>query len=74
VRFTSTQFRKNLLQIIERALQGEPVEVAHAGRLVRLVPEDKPAKMARLIQRDTIQGTPEDLEKGQRELDAEMRR
>jgi len=73
VKVTSTEFRKNLFQIVERALQGEFIEVAHKGRIVRLVPGDKPSKMSRLIQRDTIQGSPEDLDHGQRQLDAEMR-
>ena len=73
MKVTSTEFRKNLFQLVERALRGEFVEVAHKGRLVRLVPGDKPSKMSRLIQRDTFQGTPEDLDRGQRELDAEMR-
>jgi len=73
VKVTSTEFRKNLFQIVERALQGEFVEVAHKGRLVRLVPADKPSKMSRLIQRDTVPGTFEDLDRGQEQLDAEMR-
>src|SRR5580704_3652623 len=41
VKVTSTEFRKNLFQIVERALQGEFVEVVHKGRFVRLVPGDK---------------------------------
>lgn len=73
VKVTTTEFRKNLFQIVERALQGEFVEVMHKGRLVRLVPEDKPGKMSRLVKRDTIHGTPEDLDRGQMELDTEMR-
>ena len=73
VKVTSTEFRKNLFQIVERAIQGEFVEVVHKGRLVRLVPGDKPSKMSRLIQRDTICGTPEDLDYAQKQLDTEMR-
>lgn len=73
MKVTSTEFRKNLFQIVERALRGEFVEVAHKGRVVRLVPEDKPSKLSRLVQRDTVQGTVEDLERSQRELDDEMR-
>jgi antitoxin (DNA-binding transcriptional repressor) of toxin-antitoxin stability system len=68
----SAEFRKNLFQIVERVIQGELVEVFHKGRLVRPVPEDRPSKMSRLIKRDTISGTPEDLDRGQRQLDAEM--
>lgn len=73
MKVTSTEFRKNLFQIVERAIQGEFVEVVHKGRLVRLVPGDKLSKMARLVARDTIRGTVEDLEKAQDQLDAEMR-
>ncbi len=73
VHITSTEFRKNLFRIVERVLHGEFVEVAHKGRLIRLVPEDKANKMSRLVHRDTIHGTPEDLDRGQQELDSEMR-
>ncbi len=73
MKLSTTEFRKNLFQIVDRVLQGELVEVAHKGRLIRLVPEDKPGKMSRLVQRDTINGTPEDLERGQQQLDDEMR-
>jgi prevent-host-death family protein len=72
MKVTSTEFRKNLFQLVERALQGEFIEVAHKGRLVRLVPGDKPSKMSRLIPRDTIHGTLKDLDRGQRQLDTEM--
>ena len=73
MKVSSTEFRKNLFQIVERVLQGDLVEVAHKGRLIHLVPEDKPSKMSRLVQRDTINGTPEDLERGQQQLDDEVR-
>jgi prevent-host-death family protein len=73
MRVTSTEFRKNLFQIVERALQGEFIEVAHKGRVVRLVPGEQPSKMSRLVARDTIRGTVEDLEEAQRALDEEMR-
>ena len=48
--------------ILERALHGESVEVAHKGGLVRLVPEVELSKMARLVPRDTIRGTAADLD------------
>ena len=73
MKVTSTEFRKNLFQIVERVLQGEVVVVAHKGRLIRLVPENKPSKISRLLQRDTINGSLEDLEVAQRQLDEEMR-
>ena len=70
---STTEFRKNLFQIVDRVLQGELVEVVHKGHLIRLVPEDKPSKMSRLVQRDTINGTPEDLEREQQLMDDEVR-
>jgi len=73
MKFSSTEFRKNLFQIVDRVLQGELVEVAHKGRLIRLVPEDKPSKRSRLRQRDTINGTLEDLDRAQQQLDEEVR-
>lgn len=72
MKVTTTELRKNLFRIVERALNGEFIEVAHKGRLVRLVPDDKPGKISRLIPRDTIVGSPEDLDRAQAELDAEM--
>ena len=41
MRVTSTEFRADLFQIVERALQGELVEFAHDGRVVRLVPLER---------------------------------
>ena len=73
MKVTSTEFRKNLFQLVDRALQGELVEVAHKGRLVRLVPGDRPSKISRLIACDTISGTLEGFGQAQRDLDAEMR-
>lgn len=73
IKVTSAEFRKNLFQIIERVVQGELVQVAHKGRLIRLVLEDRPTKLSRLVQRDTICGTLEDLDQEQQKLDEEMR-
>ncbi len=73
MKVTTTEFRKNLFQLVEKALRGELVEITHKGQLIRLVPANKPSKMSRLVQRNTIVGTPEDLERAQQELDEEMR-
>lgn len=72
MKVTSTEFRKNLFQFFERVLRGELIEIAYKGNLIRLVPEGQPGKLSRLVQRDTINGTPKDLERAQRELDEEM--
>jgi antitoxin (DNA-binding transcriptional repressor) of toxin-antitoxin stability system len=62
MKLSSTEFRKDLFKICERALRGESVEVLHKGRSLRLVPSEKLTKISRLVQRQTINGTPEDLE------------
>lgn len=73
VKVTTTQFRRNLFQLVDRALQGDVVEVMHKGKVIRLVSAEKPSKMSRLVQRDTICGTLDDLDRGQQELDDKMR-
>jgi antitoxin (DNA-binding transcriptional repressor) of toxin-antitoxin stability system len=73
MKVTATEFRKNMFQLVDSVLRGELVEIMYKGRLVRLMPEEKTGKMSRLVPRDTINGTPEDLERAQRELDDEMR-
>jgi hypothetical protein len=73
MKVTNTEFRKNLFQIVERAIQGEFVEVLHKGRSVRWVPGENASKVSRLMHRDTVRGTPKDLERDQKQLDAEMR-
>jgi hypothetical protein len=41
--------------------------------LARPAPEKKPSKLSRLVPRDTIVGTLDDLDQGLQELDDEMR-
>lgn len=36
---TITQFRRDLFQLVERAMEGEPLTVTHRGRRIRVVPE-----------------------------------
>lgn len=71
---TTTEFRKNLFTLVDRALKGELIEIIHKGQTIRLVPTNKPSKMSRLIRRNTVNGSLDDLDKAQQELDEEMRR
>jgi prevent-host-death family protein len=36
---TITQFRRDLFQLVERAMEGESLTVMHRGRRIRVVPE-----------------------------------
>jgi prevent-host-death family protein len=73
MKVSSTEFRKNLFHIVERALHGELIEVVYKGHLIKLVPEDKTSKLSHLVVRDTIVGTLDDLERAQQQLDEETR-
>ena len=73
MKITATEFRRNLFQLMERAMLGELVEVAHKGGVVRLAPAERATKLSRLVTRDTINGTFEDLARAQEKLDEEMR-
>jgi prevent-host-death family protein len=72
---TITEFRKNVFDLVERALKGELIEVSHKGKLVRLTPEPehRKSKLARLVSRGTVIGSFEELEAAQQNLSAEIR-
>jgi prevent-host-death family protein len=36
---TITQFRRDLFQLVDRAMEGEPLTVTHRGVRIRIVPE-----------------------------------
>ncbi len=57
VKCTATQFRKNLFSMLDRALQGDMIEVSYKGTPVRLVPLHGASKLARAKRQDTIVGT-----------------
>ena len=74
MKVSTTEFRRNLFQLMDRAMLGELVEVVHKGVVVRLAPAEKPSKLSRLVPcPDLINGTLEDLERAQKELDDVMR-
>ena len=43
-----TQFRKNLFELVNQALEGKEVWVSHKGSRLRLVPEHTPSKLSRI--------------------------
>ena len=70
-----TEFRKNVFELVERALNGELIEVSHKGKLVRLTPAPglRASKLNRLISRNTVIGSFDELEAAQRDLEKEVR-
>lgn len=70
---TVTDFRKNLFQIVERALNGELVEITYKNQILRLVPSEPVSKLSRLVRRDTLACTPDEFERLLRVQDEEAR-
>jgi hypothetical protein len=71
VMFTITQFRKNLFQMAEQALQGEPVGFVYRGVVFKVTPEKKQSKLNKLVGEPTL-APGVNLEQASRELLAEM--
>jgi prevent-host-death family protein len=71
---TISDFRKNLFQLMEKALTGDVVEVAYKGRTVRLIAETPGSKLDRLTpaQIANPKFSEADQERASRELFAEM--
>jgi prevent-host-death family protein len=59
---TATQFRRQLFEMLERALKGETVEITHHGRSFQLVPKERQSKLARLVKHDVLVGSLEEVE------------
>ena len=71
-----SEFRKNLFQHVDKALNGDHVEVTHKGKTIRLVPEVQGSKLDRLTPVKIFNPAfaEEDHQKASRELLAEMQR
>ncbi len=71
-----SEFRKHLFQHVDKALNGDVVEVIHKGKTIRLVPDVQGSKLDRLtpVQIFNPAFSEEDHQKASRELFAEMQR
>jgi hypothetical protein len=68
---TITQFRKELFQLADQALKGEPVEFLYRGVVFKVTPEKKQSKLDKLVGQPVVaQGI--DLTQASKELTAEM--
>lgn len=69
---TTTEFRKNLFQLVERALNGELIEIVHQKGTIRLAPTERSSKLSRLTRRDTLNCTPDEFDRLLQAQDEEM--
>ena len=59
---TASKLRENVYQILDSILEtGEAVEVVRKGRVLRIVADRPPSRLARLRKRSCIRGNPDDL-------------
>jgi hypothetical protein len=62
MKVTASKLRENIYNILDQALEtGIPVEVERKGRILKIVPEAKPSKLAKLKKRDCLIGDPESI-------------
>ena len=68
---TITKLRQDLFRLVDRALEGEPVQFTYKGVVFQIVPEKAPDKLARLI-RQTVVAPGSELGQAGKELLKEM--
>jgi prevent-host-death family protein len=76
VKVAISEFRKNLFQLVDKALNGDVVEITHKGNTIRLVPEAQVSKLDRLTPIHIFNPafSEEDHQRTSRELFAEIQR
>lgn len=71
MKVTITKLRQDLFRLMDSVREGEPLEFSYKGTVFHVVPEAKPAKLAKLT-RQTVVERSGDLEAASRAMFAEM--
>jgi antitoxin (DNA-binding transcriptional repressor) of toxin-antitoxin stability system len=74
MKVTATEFRKNVFQLLESAINGEAVDVSHKGRTIRLLPEEQPSKLSRLSKRNILVGSAEEVDRSLESLNEQSQK
>jgi antitoxin (DNA-binding transcriptional repressor) of toxin-antitoxin stability system len=62
MKVTAAQFRQNVYAILDEVIEkGEPVEIVRKGKVLKIVPDQKPSKFDNLKKRETWVGDPDDI-------------
>ncbi len=69
---TITELRRNLFDLADKALGGEPVEFTYKGKVLRMTPKKKISKLSRLTPMPVVNPDLSDLDQAARELYREM--
>ncbi len=68
---SATQLRKDLFQTLDRALQGETIDVSYKGETILLKPKSG-ARLSKLVRRDTLMVNPDVIVESDRSLLGEL--
>ncbi len=53
MKVTASELRASIYSILDQVLEtGTPVEVTHKGKILKIVPEERPSKLSRLTKRN----------------------
>jgi len=59
---TASQLRNDIYRMLDKVLEtGSPLIVERKGRRLKIVCDETPSKLSRLVKHDCIAGDPEDL-------------
>ncbi|MBZ5581223.1 MAG: type II toxin-antitoxin system Phd/YefM family antitoxin [Acidobacteriia bacterium] len=62
MRITASRLREDVYRILDEAIEtGRTVEIVRRGKIVRLVPEERASRLARLKKRTGFEGNPDDI-------------
>ena len=68
----ATEFRKNLFQVLDFALQGRPVEIVYKGSKLRLAPSASQSRISRMVHREGLLVDPHSIVESDPALMAEF--
>lgn len=59
---TASNLRGNIYRLLDQVLEtGQPIEIERKGKLLKIIPEERPSKMSRLSKHSCMQGDPESI-------------
>jgi hypothetical protein len=61
-KYTASQLRSDVYRVLDSVLEtGVPVEIERKGRVLRIVADQPPSRLARLVKRDVLSCPPDAL-------------
>ncbi len=72
--YTATEFRNNLFSLLERAANGEAVEVSYKGAVIRLSAQNTTSKLARAKRQHALLVDPDSIVHSDTKLLTDMER